>query len=59
MGYGSTAKILRVDLSAGSIEIETLDEAFYRQFPGGKHLRLSRGAALHDRGVCLSPLGQK
>jgi aldehyde:ferredoxin oxidoreductase len=31
-------KILRVDLSTGSIKTETLSEEFYRQYPGGKAL---------------------
>jgi aldehyde:ferredoxin oxidoreductase len=36
--YGTTAKILRVDLSNRTWEIETLSEAFYRLYPGGKAL---------------------
>lgn len=36
--YGTTAKVLRVDLSTCSIEIETLEEDFYRLYPGGKAL---------------------
>ncbi len=36
--YGTTAKILRVDLTAGTWEIEELSEAFYRLYPGGKAL---------------------
>jgi len=36
--YGTTAKILRVDLTAGTWEIETLTEEFYRLYPGGKAL---------------------
>ena len=38
MSYGSTAKILRVDLTTGKVEIEELSEAFYRLYPGGKAL---------------------
>jgi aldehyde:ferredoxin oxidoreductase len=38
MVYGTTAKILRVDLSTGSIEVEQLSEEFYRLYPGGKAL---------------------
>jgi aldehyde:ferredoxin oxidoreductase len=38
MSYGSTAKILRVDLTTGKIEIEELAESFYRLYPGGKAL---------------------
>ncbi len=36
--YGTTAKILRVDLSTGTWETETLSEDFYRLYPGGKAL---------------------
>ncbi len=36
--YGTTAKILRVNLNTGAIEIETLSEDFYRLYPGGKAL---------------------
>ena len=38
MGYGSTGKILRVNLSSGAIWEETFDESFYRRYPGGKAL---------------------
>ncbi len=38
MSNGSTAKILRVDLTTGKVEIEELSEAFYRLYPGGKAL---------------------
>jgi aldehyde:ferredoxin oxidoreductase len=38
MIYGTTAKILRVDLSARTWEVETLTEEFYRLYPGGKAL---------------------
>ena len=38
MAYGSTAKILRVNLSSGSMETEELTEEFYRLYPGGKAL---------------------
>jgi aldehyde:ferredoxin oxidoreductase len=38
MVYGTTAKILRVDLTSGTWEIETLSEDFYRLYPGGKAL---------------------
>lgn len=36
--YGSTAKILRVNLTTSTIEIETISEDFYRLYPGGKAL---------------------
>jgi aldehyde:ferredoxin oxidoreductase len=36
--YGTTGKILRVNLSSGTIAVETLSEDFYRLYPGGKAL---------------------
>lgn len=36
--HGTTAKILRVDLTGGSWFIQTLSEEFYRLYPGGKAL---------------------
>lgn len=36
--YGTTGKVLRVDLTHGSVQVETLSEAFYRLYPGGKAL---------------------
>lgn len=38
MGYGSSEKILRVDLTQGTSSTEELDEEFYRLYPGGKAL---------------------
>jgi aldehyde:ferredoxin oxidoreductase len=38
MSFGSTGKMLRVDLSRGSIRDEAIDETFYRLHPGGKAL---------------------
>ena len=38
MGYGSTGKLLRVDLTHGAVSVEQFDEAFYRLYPGGKAL---------------------
>jgi aldehyde:ferredoxin oxidoreductase len=38
MIHGTTAKILRVDLSTNSIEIEEFTEDFYELYPGGKAL---------------------
>lgn len=38
--YGFTGKILHVDLTQQRLEIETPDEAFYRQYPGGSLLGL-------------------
>jgi len=36
--YGTTGKILRVNLSTGELVIEELTEDFYRLYPGGKAL---------------------
>lgn len=36
--YGSSNKILRIDLDSGAMTTEILDEAFYRTYPGGKAL---------------------
>ena len=36
--YGSNGKLLRVDLSKGTVQIEEIDEALYRLYPGGKAL---------------------
>ena len=36
--YGSTEKLLRVNLSTGSLNVETISEDFYRLYPGGKAL---------------------
>jgi aldehyde:ferredoxin oxidoreductase len=38
MGYGSSGKILRVDLKRGTSAVEEFDEEFYRLYPGGKAL---------------------
>lgn len=38
MPYGSTGRILRVNLTTGSITGEDLSEDFYRLYPGGKAL---------------------
>jgi aldehyde:ferredoxin oxidoreductase len=38
MSHGTNGTILRVDLTAGSISTESFDDAFYRQYPGGKAL---------------------
>jgi aldehyde:ferredoxin oxidoreductase len=36
MSYGSTGKILRVDLTRASIRVEEFDEELYRLYPGGR-----------------------
>lgn len=38
MGYGSTGKILRVDLSRAAVSVEEFGEDLYRRYPGGKAL---------------------
>ncbi len=55
MGYGSSGKLLRVDLTRGVTSVEYFDEAFYRVYPGGKALAaylLLREIAPH-----VDPLG--
>ncbi|HZU86117.1 MAG TPA: aldehyde ferredoxin oxidoreductase family protein [Anaerolineaceae bacterium] len=36
--FGSSGKILRVDLSSSQIDVETISDDFYRLYPGGKAL---------------------
>ena len=38
MNFGTSGKILRVDLTTQSTCVDTFDEAFYRLYPGGKAL---------------------
>ncbi|MBI5303257.1 MAG: aldehyde ferredoxin oxidoreductase family protein [Chloroflexi bacterium] len=38
MNYGTSGKILRVDLTNRTTGVETFDEEFYRLYPGGKAL---------------------
>jgi aldehyde:ferredoxin oxidoreductase len=38
MGYGSTGKLLRVDLTHAAISVEEFSEELYRLYPGGKAL---------------------
>ena len=38
MKFGASGKILRVNLTKASVEIEHLPESFYRLYPGGKAL---------------------
>jgi aldehyde:ferredoxin oxidoreductase len=49
MAFGSTGKMLRVDLSRGSMHVEDIDEAFYRLHPGGKALAVPAEQALAMR----------
>ncbi len=52
--YGTTGKILRVDLNAGTWEVQTLSEDFYRQYPGGK--ALAGYILLHEMPAGVDPL---
>jgi len=36
--YGTSARILRVNLTSSEIQVQTLSEDFYRLYPGGKAL---------------------
>ncbi len=38
MGYGSTGRILRVDLTCGTVAVEEFGEELYRRYPGGRAL---------------------
>jgi aldehyde:ferredoxin oxidoreductase len=38
MSYGTSAKVLRVNLTTGALTIETLPDELYRLYPGGKAL---------------------
>ena len=38
MNFGTSGRILRVDLTTQSTRVDTFDEAFYRLYPGGKAL---------------------
>ena len=55
MSYGSTGKLLRVNLSTGEIRVEQLSEAFYRLYPGGK--ALAAYFMLHEIKPGIDPLG--
>jgi aldehyde:ferredoxin oxidoreductase len=55
MSYGSTGKILRVDLSSGKIWSEPLSEDVYRLYPGGR--ALAAYLLLRDLPAGTDPLG--
>lgn len=55
MIYGTTAKVLRVDLSVSKIEIQELSEDFYRLYPGGK--ALAGYILLNEMPPGVDPLG--
>jgi aldehyde:ferredoxin oxidoreductase len=54
MIFGTTGKVLRVDLDAGTWEVETLSEDFYRRYPGGK--ALAGYILLHEMPAHVDPL---
>ncbi len=55
MPFGSTGRLLRVDLSNGSTRIEEFDADFYRCYPGGK--ALAAYLLLHELPRGVDPLG--
>ncbi len=55
MKYGCTGKILKVDLTSGSIHTDTYDEAFFRLYPGGK--ALAGYFLLTEQPAGVDPLG--
>lgn len=55
MPYGSTTKILRVNLTDQTITVEELAEDFYRLYPGGK--ALAGYYLLHEMAPHTDPLG--
>jgi aldehyde:ferredoxin oxidoreductase len=55
MAFGSTNQILRVDLTSGDLTIETLEENFYRQYPGAK--ALAGYYLLKENKAGVDPLG--
>ena len=54
MAYGSSGRILRVDLERGSCTFEQIDEATYRLYPGGK--ALAAWLLLRERAFDAEPL---
>src|SRR5512136_2127428 len=55
MAFGSTGKILRVDLTHESVGIEELSDELYRLYPGGK--ALAAYLVLRDIAPGSDPLG--
>ena len=55
MPYGYTGKVLRVDLTRGSISTQVLDEETYRMYPGGK--ALAAYLLLSELPAGVDPLG--
>ncbi len=53
--FGYCGKILHVDLTTGSFEIETPDEAFYRKYMGGSAMGVYYVLRLVPKGA--DPLG--
>ncbi len=55
MAFGYCGKILHVDLTTGSFEVETPDEAFYRKYMGGSAMGVYYVLRLVPKGA--DPLG--
>jgi len=51
MGYGYTGKILHVDLDSRQIEVEEQDEAFYRNYLGGRGIGYHYLMKMVPRGI--------
>ncbi len=57
MPYGMTGKIAQIDLSRATVNIETIEEDFYRLYPGGK--ALAGYYLLHEIPAHANPLGEE
>jgi aldehyde:ferredoxin oxidoreductase len=57
MPYGMTGKIAQIDLSRATVNIETIEEDFYRLYPGGK--ALAAYYMLHEIPAHADPLGEE
>jgi aldehyde:ferredoxin oxidoreductase len=55
MTYGSTGKLLRVDLTSGMITVENIPDDLYRLYPGGK--ALAGYYLLHEMPAHVDPFG--
>ena len=55
MMYGSTGKLLRINLSNGNINTETVPEAFYRKYYGGRGMIAA--ILLKELAPGIDPLG--
>ena len=55
MLFGTPGKILHINLTESSFSIETIQDDFYRLYPGGK--ALARYYLLHEIPAHANPLG--